>query len=371
VEGGRFVLLLAALLGVVLFMDRLVRFPWYSFRPRDLDAVAADLEARENWKRRVALQTLADFHGHPFGHVACWPIQTHSPRQFDTMVALYQMWWQTARKAEGNLIWWHETGELGELYLRSSRENLLPLNAAPEVRELTEVPLPPLSPSRFVEGLRPRAEEAFRRVADIINKAPSGAVLARSERQVYAVFADLAWQALLLGLDLRTGAAEAARGRNGHVHGFRPAGERVASKVDQLLQRVADSVKEALLELHLGMSDEEQEEEASPTPLAPLAPEQFVNAIHGKVEDTLRRMAEAINASPSGRTDQATQQQVFDLVTQLGCEALELGLQLRVAAQESLVPTGQLAAGDWASKFRRMKAAEGRWPPPAYPGEGD
>src|SRR5262249_25491976 len=223
---------------------------------------------------RVALQTLADFHDHPFGHVACWPIQTHSPRQFETMVALYHKWWHTARKAEGDLIWWHE---VGELYLRTSRTSCLPPNAAPEVRELTEVPLPPLSPSRFVEGLRPRAEEAFHRVADIINQAPSGPILARSEQRVYAVFADLAWQALLLGLARRTAAADAARGRSANVYGFRPARESapraadgMASRVDQLLQRVADSVKEAVLELHLGTSEEEREEEASPMPLAPL-----------------------------------------------------------------------------------------------------
>jgi hypothetical protein len=69
---------------------------------------------------------------------------------------------------------------------------------------------PKLSRDRFIERMREKLEEALGGVADAINEAPSGQIIAGSEEQVRDLFADLRQHAYETGLQRRVDAAEAA-----------------------------------------------------------------------------------------------------------------------------------------------------------------
>jgi hypothetical protein len=137
----------------------------------------------------------------------------------------------------------------------------------------------------------------------------------------------------------------------------------VCHKAAVLADRMADGVKDALLDLGYSADEDAQLESVAPLPLEPLDVEQFVAALHGPVESALRRMAEALNEAPGGPPSAAAEQQVRALFDDLVREALERAFELRMAASESdLPPPG--SGGDWARKYRRMMAREGRWPVP-------
>jgi hypothetical protein len=69
---------------------------------------------------------------------------------------------------------------------------------------------PKLSREEFIAQMRKKMEEALGRVADAINEAPPGRIIAGSEEQVRDLFAELRQQAFEIGLQMRTDAAEAA-----------------------------------------------------------------------------------------------------------------------------------------------------------------
>jgi hypothetical protein len=69
---------------------------------------------------------------------------------------------------------------------------------------------PKLSRDAFINRMREKMEEALGRVADAINEAPPGQVIAGSEEQIRDLFADLRQQAYETGLQMRVDAAEAA-----------------------------------------------------------------------------------------------------------------------------------------------------------------
>jgi hypothetical protein len=71
-------------------------------------------------------------------------------------------------------------------------------------------PTPELSREEFINQMRKKVEEALGRVADAINEAPPGQIIAGSEEQVRDLFADLRQQAFETGLQMRVNAAEAA-----------------------------------------------------------------------------------------------------------------------------------------------------------------
>ena len=70
--------------------------------------------------------------------------------------------------------------------------------------------MPPLSREQFIEALRRRVEETLGRVADAINAAPPGQVIAGSEERVRDLFGELRREAFEQGVQMRIDAAEAA-----------------------------------------------------------------------------------------------------------------------------------------------------------------
>jgi hypothetical protein len=69
---------------------------------------------------------------------------------------------------------------------------------------------PKLSREEFIEQMRKKMEEALGKVADTVNEAPPGRIIAGSEEQVRDVFADLRKDAFETALQMRVNAAEAA-----------------------------------------------------------------------------------------------------------------------------------------------------------------
>jgi hypothetical protein len=69
---------------------------------------------------------------------------------------------------------------------------------------------PKLSRDEFIERMREKMEAMLGQVADAINEAPPGQIIAGSEEQVRDLFADLRQQAFETGLQMRVNAAEAA-----------------------------------------------------------------------------------------------------------------------------------------------------------------
>ena len=69
---------------------------------------------------------------------------------------------------------------------------------------------PKLSRQEFIDRMRQKVEEALGRVADAINEAPPGQVIAGSEEPVRDLFADLRRDAYEMAVQMRVDAAEAA-----------------------------------------------------------------------------------------------------------------------------------------------------------------
>ena len=71
-------------------------------------------------------------------------------------------------------------------------------------------PVAKLSRAAYVAAMRAKLEEVLGRVADAVNEAPPGRVIAGSEEQVRDLFATFRRQAYELAVQMRVDAAEAA-----------------------------------------------------------------------------------------------------------------------------------------------------------------
>jgi hypothetical protein len=71
-------------------------------------------------------------------------------------------------------------------------------------------PMPKLSREQYVALMREKMEAMLGQVADAINDAPDGYIIAASEEKVRDLFADVRQQAFEVGLQMRIDAAEAA-----------------------------------------------------------------------------------------------------------------------------------------------------------------
>jgi hypothetical protein len=69
---------------------------------------------------------------------------------------------------------------------------------------------PKLSREEFIEQMRKKMEEALGKVAEAVNEAPPGRIIAGSEEEVRDIFAGLRKDAFETALQMRVDAAEAA-----------------------------------------------------------------------------------------------------------------------------------------------------------------
>jgi hypothetical protein len=86
-------------------------------------------------------------------------------------------------------------------------------------------PIPQMSREAYVEAMRAKFEELLGRVADAVNDARPGQVIAGSEEAVRDLFADFRQQAYELAVQMRVDAAEAAFSPSS-----RPADRQAAAK---------------------------------------------------------------------------------------------------------------------------------------------
>jgi len=85
-------------------------------------------------------------------------------------------------------------------------------------------PDPKLSRDEFIDQMRTKMEEALGKVADAVNQAPPGRIIAASEEEVRDIFAGLRKDAFETALQMRVNAAEAAfPPSEGSEHGQEPA----------------------------------------------------------------------------------------------------------------------------------------------------
>jgi hypothetical protein len=71
-------------------------------------------------------------------------------------------------------------------------------------------PMPKMSCDEYLVVMRQKMEAMLGQVAEAINNAPDGYIIAGSEEKVRDLFADLRQQAFEVGLQMRIDAAEAA-----------------------------------------------------------------------------------------------------------------------------------------------------------------
>jgi len=71
-------------------------------------------------------------------------------------------------------------------------------------------PMPKMSREEYVAALQQKVQVMLGQVADAINNAADGYIIAASEEKVRDLFADLRQQAFETGLQMRIDAAEAA-----------------------------------------------------------------------------------------------------------------------------------------------------------------
>jgi hypothetical protein len=127
------------------------------------------------------------------------------------------------------------------------------------------------------------------------------------------------------------------------------------TRADQAMERMADAVRDALLDWD---TDEDLPPEVARAPLPPVEPGQFVEVLRPEVEQTLAALAGVLNEAPDARSLPAGEPEVRRLLEGLIRQALERGRQLRIDAAVAGLPPG----GPWVEKYRRMQAAEGRLP---------
>jgi hypothetical protein len=71
-------------------------------------------------------------------------------------------------------------------------------------------PTPQIERDEYIQQMRQEMEEMLGQVADAINEAPPGYIIAGSEEKVRDLFADLRKRAYEKGVQMRVNAAEAA-----------------------------------------------------------------------------------------------------------------------------------------------------------------
>ena len=71
-----------------------------------------------------------------------------------------------------------------------------------------------------------------------------------------------------------------------------------------------------------------------------LSAEQFVERMHGEFEQTMRRVADAVNQAPDGFWINGSEVQVLEIMNEFRRKAFETALQMRVDAAEGAFSPG-------------------------------
>jgi hypothetical protein len=128
--------------------------------------------------------------------------------------------------------------------------------------------------------------------------------------------------------------------------------DRVRGDKRNPLTRFTEIIRDVLIDWDF--MDEQDNAAASLDELPPMSPEAFVFALRCQMDDTLRQVAEAINAAPTGDIIGGSEEQVCQLLAEFWAKAMERGVQMRIEAAEAVLPPGERTRGEWARRLRRM-----------------
>jgi hypothetical protein len=127
------------------------------------------------------------------------------------------------------------------------------------------------------------------------------------------------------------------------------------NRLNAALDRMADVIKDAMMD-GFGMSRDEDDQEPF-SELPPMSVDEFIEVMRGPVDEALRQAAEAINEIPEGLSTEA-EERTCDIFTELWLESLRVAMRLRI--DEALAnddPTAARPLGEWARRYRRMLAS--------------
>jgi hypothetical protein len=141
---------------------------------------------------------------------------------------------------------------------------------------------------------------------------------------------------------------------------FRACGARLGAGAD----RAADAVNDALLDLKWPPEDDPPVEAPPPTHLPPADASGLLEASLDDLAEVFHQAAGLVNDDPDGCWAAATEEQVIALFEGLGRRVIARALEGRVTAAEAALRPGEGRCREWVRRYRRMLAAEGRWPPP-------
>jgi hypothetical protein len=283
-----------------------------------LQRVLDGLDSPQPLVKRWALQTLADYHGEPFGRISYWFC---SAAQLQALCILYKEWGNALPETSTDSLLRRVCGKLR--LIRADRVQL----PEPESREAPFDPTyrsrPRLQPELFVERLRACAEKTLAQVAKAINRVGHDYTIADAETRVCDLFAELRWETFETAWYYRHGAYLPAwepppekepvhtTGTGNWTEKYRrmkaeetalPAvvanGQPtwpelvrlLCNKINESLDEMADGIKNAMLDWDpSGESGTE-----APAPQALPSREQFVAAMRPRLDRALHRMAEAL-----------------------------------------------------------------------------
>ena len=198
-----------------------------------LEHLKTALDSPVEWKRRLALQILAEHYGLPFGPLISWPGWYGGPAQLDKTIFLYKEWLRTPADAgSGDAL---SPPFRPRTMAPPPRQDLMPvfiplgrapdgvmeraadavkdalLDAGTEEDEPASDPahrlLPPLQPAHLADALREPVSQALAAVAERVNAAPDLEGVAACDDEIREIFEALAGHALELAAGLRIDAA--------------------------------------------------------------------------------------------------------------------------------------------------------------------
>ncbi|MBL8792326.1 MAG: hypothetical protein JNM56_00325 [Planctomycetia bacterium] len=136
--------------------------------------------------------------------------------------------------------------------------------------------------------------------------------------------------------------------------------DRVRGDQRHPLTRFTELVRDVLIDWDI--LDDQDDATPPREDLPPMSPEAFVFALRYQMDETLRQVAEAINAAPTGDIIGGSEEQVCRLLAEFWAKAMERGVLMRLEAAEALLPPGERPKGEWARRLRRMLAGGGDMP---------
>lgn len=130
-----------------------------------------------------------------------------------------------------------------------------------------------------------------------------------------------------------------------------------AQRANDLAEGGGDRVGDAVADVGCPAA----EGDATASELPRLDADAFVAGLLPHVERALRQAAAAIDEEPNACLAALTRDRVLSLFRALAEEALAQAMEQRIASAER--DRGEADAADWVRRYRRLLAAEGRWPP--------